>query len=132
MKNGKSFQPVLMELVIVTLFLSLSLSVIVRVLGAAGTWSRAGAFETRALLLLEDTMERTKADPAGDGALIDGVWHITPAEIDGIAIEGTVRATAYGAGVYYEIELQAHGTGDPVTLSGARYVPQGRKEVSAP
>lgn len=127
MRNGRSFQPVLMELVMVTLFLALAMSVIVQVLALAEETSAQSAFETRALLALEDAMERAKADPAGDGAFDgDGVRSFQTVSDAGVTVLGRVTARAYGAGTLYEIALTAAGKREePMTLTGARYVPRG-------
>ena len=124
MRQRASFNPVLVELTVILLFLALSTAALVQLIGKAREISQGSEAGSRALILLEDALERTKADPEGGGAFDSaGVRQVNFSD-DGYDVRGTVKRTLSVSGAYYEIALAAYDGGkELLALSAGRYVP---------
>ena len=121
-----AFSPVLIELTIVILFFALSTSVIVRLIAAADATARASAYESRAILALEQVAEQVKADPIGDGFCNTcGARVFSLAIADDLVVDCIVTSDSSPLqGTLYDIELTVTSPkGEVFALDAARYVP---------
>lgn len=125
MKKASTVSPVMLEILVVTLFLALSASVLVQLIAKAHDISRSADAESRALILAEDTVERLKADPVGDNAFDAGGVRTFTVEAGDVSVRGDVTRTASDAGAYYAIRADAYNKDALVlTLSTGRYLPE--------
>ena len=125
MKKSSGINPIMLEILVVTLFLALSASVLVQLIAKANDISRAATVESRALILAEDAMERIKADPVGDNAFDENGVRTFVSERDGLSVTGTVTRTVSKAGAYYAIRADAYdGVSLVLTLTTSRYLPE--------
>lgn len=126
-KKRGVFSPVLLELTIVILFFALSVSVVVRLISAAGETARESEYHARAILAMETVAERIKADPLGFGDADEcGVFAFTQEVSADLSVGCVVTADPSPArGTVYDIELSVVSPGgDVYTLIAARYVPE--------
>ena len=125
MKKSSGVSPVMLEILVVTLFLALSASVLVQLIAKANDISQSADAESRALILAEDALERLKADPVGDGAFDGNGVRTFTATDGGVTVTGDVTRTVSDAGAYYAIRADAYdGVAYVLTLTTGRYLPE--------
>ncbi len=124
MKKESQVSPVMMEILVVTLFLALSASVLMQLIAKARDISVAATAESHALILAQDALESAKADPEGDGQFDETGARTFSREQDGVTLRCTVTKKSTPAGSYYTITADTlSGTTALISLSTARYVP---------
>lgn len=124
MKKESQVSPVMLEILVVTLFLALSASVLTQLIAKAHEISVAATAESRALILAEDALERTKADPVGDGAFNEAGVRTFSTESDGLTLTCTVTRKLTDCGAYYDIAASAYDGGTLVlSLTSGRFLP---------
>lgn len=123
MKKSSQVSPVMLEILVVTLFLALSASVLVQIIAKARDISVAATQESRALILAEDLLERVKADPEGDGAFDENGRREVMAESDGVTVTCAIERQLYDTGAYYAIAAKAYSGGTHLlSLETGRYL----------
>ena len=107
MKRRFGLSPVLIELIVVTLFLALSCATLIQLIAKARELSATATYTSDALLLAEDLLERTKADPAGDGGFDEsGVRRIQQTQGE-LTLDGVVERVNTAGGALYQITVRA-------------------------
>ena len=125
MKKTSQVSPVMLEIIVVTLFLALSMSVLIQLISKAHEISAAATAQSHALILAEDTLERMKADPVGDGAFDAEGTRAFAVTADGLTVRGTVTRELSEGGAYYALTADAYNGGDRIlTLTSGRYLPE--------
>jgi len=112
----RNMSSVLIEMIIVILFFSLSAAIIVQVLGKADAVSKESRLKNEALLVMESLAEEREENPAAFPSR-------ETCEYKGFRVEVTVEKTARPLGDYYDILLSSYaGEKELLAFSTARYV----------
>ncbi|MDD4075015.1 MAG: hypothetical protein PHC80_02880 [Eubacteriales bacterium] len=117
MKHRVGVSPILVEMVFVLLFFSLSAAVIVQLLGASSILSQRSAEKSGALLAAENAMEQLLSDPValsrGDARVSDGAYTLSL----------RVTPAPQSNGVFYTVDCAALKNEKTIlSLQGGRFV----------
>ena len=123
-RQNSQVSPILFEMIVVTLFLALSAATLVQLVAKASSMAQISGDQNAAMLLLTDVLERTKADPEGDGNFDPNGQRSLSGEQWNLSYQGTVKRSTGAGGFLYEISVTAYqGKKELLSLSTSKYLP---------